>query len=262
MTWRRFREHKATGHNMENKGEIYLITCNINNKKYIGQAVCYINSKNKLRLHGTEGRWKKHLYEAYGTNNRCRALNTAIVKYGQHNFSVKTIFICEKSKLNYYEFKYSRLYNTLAPFGYNIRKCGGSKGNHSRETIDKLKIAKSGEKNHMYGKHHTEEAKSKISKANTGKKCSDDAKSKISKSNTGKKRSDDFKKNLSIKGGKGRRGKCINLPMYIYHIKTDKSEGYMIKNHPKLKLSKKSYTSKKYTMGEKLQMAIEYIKNL
>lgn len=226
---------------MENKGEIYLITCNINNKRYIGQAICFIKTKNYLRLHGTEGRWKKHIAEALSKdNNRCKALNSAIRKYGVHNFSIKTILICDIKQLNYYEFKYIRQYNTQCPYGYNIRCGGGSKGKQSEETIEKIRIAKSGINNHMYGKHHT----------NTSK-------AKISSSNTGKVRTVDHRKAMSAI--KGRKPEFQNLPMYIYYVKKDKFEGYVIKHHPKLTLTKKSFTSTKYSLDQKLQMAIKYI---
>lgn len=225
---------------MENKGEIYLINCNINNKKYIGQAVCLI----KERQHGAEGRWKKHVFEAIGNSrDRCPALNAAIRKYGEINFTVKTILICDISKLNYYEAKYIRQYQTICPLGYNIRHGGGSKGRHSHETIEKIRMAKSGVNNHMYGKHHSIESKEKISKANTGKE-----------------RSSTHRENMSKI--KGRKDEYSNLPMYIYHEKKGKFEGYVIKHHPKLTLTKKTFTSTKFSMEEKLQMAIKYIETL
>lgn len=69
--------------------------------------------------------------------------------------------------------------------GYNISS-GGEHGTHSAQTIQKLSLSRIGEKNpmygrrgrlsphygkqgHMYGKHMSESAKAKISKANTGK---------------------------------------------------------------------------------------------
>ena len=43
-----------------------------------------------------------------------------------------------------------------------------------------------GENNPMYGKHHNEEAKSKISKANKGRKCSEETRRKLSEANSKK----------------------------------------------------------------------------
>lgn len=53
-----------------------------------------------------------------------------------------------------------------------------------------------GEYNGMYGKTHSEEAKSKISEANTGNKFPDEAKIKLSKERTGVKRSIEHAKKI------------------------------------------------------------------
>jgi len=171
-----------------------------NNKRYYGQAVSYING----RAHGTEGRWKKHVAEALAGSDRCRALNNAIRKYGETNFAVKTVKICPVNQLDYYECKYIRQGNTMCPNGYNIRS-GGSRGRHHPDSIAKLKAAKSGEGNHMFGKHHTDEAKRKISIANTGKQRDEDYRKKMSES-------------------KGRKPEYSELPMYVYYVKSRSSE--------------------------------------
>ena len=63
-------------------GEIYKITCNITNKSYIGQAVSnYVSGQE----HGTEHRWKIHVWDSKREKPRCKALASAIVKYGEHN---------------------------------------------------------------------------------------------------------------------------------------------------------------------------------
>lgn len=54
----------------------------------------------------------------------------------------------------------------------------------------------SGEKNPMYGKHHTEEAREKIRQANLGKKLSQEHKNKISKSGKGRIVSEQTKKKM------------------------------------------------------------------
>lgn len=50
---------------------------------------------------------------------------------------------------------------------------------HTEETKKKISETQKGENNPMYGKHHNEEAKSKISKANKGRKCSEEHKKKL-----------------------------------------------------------------------------------
>ena len=128
-------------------GEIYKITCNITNKSYIGQAVSnYVSG----REHGTEHRWKIHVWDSKREKPRCKALASAIVKYGEHNFTVRTILICDESQLNYFEMKY----NTLAPNGYNLRQGGGSRGRMSEYSRNLISIAKSSKNHHMYGKKY------------------------------------------------------------------------------------------------------------
>lgn len=95
----------------------------------------------------------------------------------------------------------------------------------------------------MFGKHHSSESKNKISLGNSGKVRSSDMREAMSKI-------------------KGRKSEYAELPMYIYHSKRGKFEGYVIKHHPKLPVTKQSFTSTKYTMQEKLEMAIKYIKSL
>lgn len=220
-----------------------MLQCKITNKRYIGQAVCYIKSgHNTFRTHGSEGRWIKHIQEARSHNNRCSALNSAIRKYSHHNFILRTLLICDERQLDYFETKFIRQYNTLCPSGYNLR-AGGSRGRHSQTTKDKLVVAKSGENNHMYGKHHTVEAKAKISAGNSGKI-----------------RTDEYRLNMSRVKGRNESNK--NLPMYVYYVKRGKFEGYVVKHHPRMSLTKKSFTSTKYTMDEKLQQASDYVNAL
>ena len=71
-----------------NKGEIYKITNNINNKCYIGQVLCYYSNNKKS---GTKYRWKKHIYNAINNKNSCRVLENAIRKYGKDNFKIEKI---------------------------------------------------------------------------------------------------------------------------------------------------------------------------
>lgn len=94
----------------------------------------------------------------------------------------------------------------------------------------------------MYGKHHTEQAKLKISIGNTGKERNMDYRKKMSESKRSEKYSD--------------------LPMYVYYIKHKNNVGYRVKYHPNMKQTVKWFTSMKYTMQEKLQQAIEYITSL
>ena len=53
--------------------------------------------------------------------------------------------------------------------GYNISSYSGGTYKRSDETKSKISASLSGEKHYMYGKHHSEEHKKKISEAMTGK---------------------------------------------------------------------------------------------
>ena len=48
----------------------------------------------------------------------------AIKKYGKENFILEIIELCSREELNEKEAYYADLYNSYAPNGYNINKCG------------------------------------------------------------------------------------------------------------------------------------------
>lgn len=220
---------------MEHQGEIYILTNKYNNKRYVGQAVCYVLQKNgKYKKHGSEARWKSHIWCAIHYKDRCKVLCEAIRKYGAHSFELKTLRFCDISQLNYYEHKYSRIYNSYTPNGYNIRQ-SSSKGRHAQITKDIISQKKSGEGNYMFGKHHSKDAKQKISKSNTGKKRTDDHRKKISEA----------------------KMKHTGLPQYIYMYNSRMMSGYKVRKHPTL--PDRQFVSKNLTMEHKLQMAMDYV---
>jgi hypothetical protein len=88
-----------------------------------------------------------------------------------------------------------------------------SERNFSEETIEKMRQAKvgvfDGENNPMYGKHHTQETRNKISAKkqgrpahNKGKPMSEDAKQKLREKKIGKKYSDEVNKKKGLPGEK------------------------------------------------------------
>lgn len=130
---------------LNGKGEIYIITCTYNNKRYIGQARCYIKpAKGKPLKHGTEGRWKQHLNAAKKRPQKgSTALYNAMNKYGSNSFTIKTLHVCDEKHLNYFEAKYIRQYNTLTPHGYNL-KAGGSSARWTDDVKLKMSATKKG----------------------------------------------------------------------------------------------------------------------
>lgn len=147
---------------LRSKGEIYLIK---GPRSYIGQAVC----QKPRTLWGAEKRFALHVSSALSGSTACPALYNAIRKYGPSAFSVKVIMICERQQLNYYETKFIRQYNTVAPNGYNLEKGGGNLLTRHPETIERMKAASTGQRNPNFGMPRTAEVRAKISAANKGK---------------------------------------------------------------------------------------------
>lgn len=147
---------------LRNKGEIYLIK---GPKCYIGQAVCY---KGKA-VWGAEKRFAHHLSLALAGSNGCPALYNAIRKYGPESFSVKVIMLCDRPQLNYFETKFIRQYGCQAPKGYNLEKGGGNLLARHADTIERMRVASTGNRNPNFGIPRSAEVRAKISAANKGK---------------------------------------------------------------------------------------------
>lgn len=161
-----------------------------NGKVYIGQT--YKDSK---RLNNKSA-YKGQL--VYNAMNKYKTWDTEI------------LVECPEHLADWWETSMIKIHDSMnRDKGYN-RESGGNKNKHlseetkekigyfsrnrSIETINKLRaIDRSGSKNSMYGKHHSEETKKKISEAqsgikshNYGKKFTDEHRRKMSESNKGK----------------------------------------------------------------------------
>ena len=168
-------------------GYIYETTNNINGKKYIGKHKSLRFDNNYL-----------------GSGNNLRK---AINKYGKENFSVRILEEIDTNQedLDTKEVFWIELYNAVkSKEYYNI--------SYGKE-IECWNIDTKGSNNGFYNKHHSEEAKVKISKANKGKSKN---KGKISPMK-GKHHSEETKAKIS----KANKGKCYNKgkdnPMYGKH---------------------------------------------
>lgn len=201
---------------MNTKFYVYKFTNNINSKVYIGVTN---DIKRRVRTHKL----------CRGGNVR---FHNAIKKYGFENFiftileecnSQEEAFITEITYIEYYK-------SNIEEFGYNLTSGGeGATGyKHTEDARNKISISKIGINNPMFGvtspnkdKELSEEAKLKISQANTGKrhteehkqrisdlmsgpnnpmynkKHSKETKEKISKANKGRKHSEETKKKMS-----------------------------------------------------------------
>ena len=155
-------------------GYIYVRTNKVNGKKYVGQTV---------DLNGRQNNWKC-LSCCYGG----KAINNARKKYGIDAFDFEILKECEDDELNYWETYYIKELNTQRPYGYNMTE-GGDKAmyGYSPSEVTKKKISEAlkGEKNGMYGKHHSEESRRKMGEIKKGKHLSEEHKKKISKGHKG-----------------------------------------------------------------------------
>lgn len=230
--------------NLLGKSEIYMVISPCG-KRYIGQTKCFYNLKNKKVKKGLEERWKSHVYYAKKNiqGRGARYLMNSIQKYGEADFKVKTIFICDENKADYYETKYIRQYNTLIPNGMNIM-AGGKSCKLSEETKKKISVANKGKyegsKNPNYGKKTSEETKQKIREKLVGKKLAESVKQNMRN---------------AIRKMPPRR--VYDLPEYIYHVINKQYEGYEIRHHPVLRNRK--FVSMQLTMEEKLELAKIYL---
>jgi len=142
------------------EGYIYLTTCLVNGKKYVGQSI------NKRDI---------NTYLGSGT-----IFKEALKKYGKENF-VKTVLlnniVC-LDELNKLEREYISKYDCILPNGYNLDLGGTNKGQKSNATKDKIKKSRTGQ--------YTEKQRIANIESHKGLKLSDKTKAKISLSMKGK----------------------------------------------------------------------------
>jgi len=91
----------------------------------------------------------------------------------------------------------STLKSNKDDYGFNISNGGFSNGKHSEQTRKKLSKSLKGKPSHMKGKHLSQEAKDKISKANSGRIVSQDLREHLSCVMKGREKSEITRKRLS-----------------------------------------------------------------
>ena len=135
-----------------NKIGIYLITNNVNGKKYVGQ------SRNLIK------RWNQHKTESRKDMPRM-IVDKAIKKYGIDNFSFEILFECPLDMLDDWETDMIRLYDSMRPRGYNcIDKCRGV----SEKEIEKLS-KRMKEKNPMKNPDVVDKVRNKLKGVHTNR---------------------------------------------------------------------------------------------
>ena len=142
-------------------GYIYLTTCLINGKKYIGQS---INNRDI------------NTYLGSGVLFKC-----AIKKHGKSSFKKEILYsgISDINTLNKLELECIELHNTKVPNGYNLDNGGTGKGKMSKETKAKIINSKTGKK-------HTTKQIEANRKSHIGLILSNETKKKIGEANKGK----------------------------------------------------------------------------
>ena len=146
-------------------GVIYLITCRINGKPYVG--------KTKRSL---ETRIAEHKRNKSKGNS---PVEMAIDKYGWENFTVEILEVCPVEMLNEREKFWIAALNSKSPNGYNLTDGGDGQVGCTQETRAKMSAAKKGKPAHNKGKKgkpHSAETKAKMSAAHKGKSPSNKGK--------------------------------------------------------------------------------------
>ena len=156
---------------MTQYGLIYVITHTASGKQYVGQTH-YISSLD--RWYGCNGRWRAHLSDAGVVKlekgiqlpddfkgGTCRYLNFALRKYGSNAFCLEELLSTPTEYLTFYEDKFIRDFNTLAPNGYNLTT-GGRCGRLSAETRKLMSEVRIGVKHFHYGKPRDQVTKDRI----------------------------------------------------------------------------------------------------
>lgn len=210
---------------------IYKITNLINGKCYIGQTTKSL-----------EQRFKEHC----SNHSNCRAIKSALRKYGAENFKIETIVECSSiEELNEKEEYYIQFFNSLVPNGYNLTK-GGLNHEFTEETKRILSERGKGENNPFYGKKHSKETIEYLRKLSTGKKQSKETKLKMSLSRIGEKNhfygkkhnektkkilSETRKKYVGVKHPRAKPVLCIETGIIYPYIRKAQMETSISESH-------------------------------
>lgn len=173
---------------------IYKITNIKNNKAYIGQTY------NTFQIRYDTTNW-------WDSTRLSKLVKYAVKKYGSDNFKVEILFEqkeLNKNLLNDLEIHFIRLYNTMAPYGYNLA-FGGRNSPKTEETKRKISLAKKGSISPRKGVKLSLEQIEKTRVKLLGKKRSKEHLASIYKSiignkfNLGRKHTEEQKKQRSIR---------------------------------------------------------------
>lgn len=201
-------------------GWIYQIRNTENNKVYIGQT----------RQDNVALRWSEHIKSI--NSNQESHLIRAFRHHGLEKFEFSVITWALNNQLDAIEINEIIKRNSLSPNGYNIRE-GGSRGCHSKESIEKIR------KSHI-GKTHTDETKEKLRKINLGKTHTAETKEKVRKSLLGKpKTKEAIEKSAASRTGLVRSAQVCEKIGLSHQVAVEQwsLEGAYIQTYPSIKIA-------------------------
>lgn len=245
----------------ENKGKsgIYRWNNLVTGKSYVGSA---INLGNRLNVYYNFFTIEKLL------GRGSSAIYRAVLKYGHYNFSLDILEYCESKLLIVREQYYI---NLLKP-KYNILQTAGSRLGHKLSEYTKMKISikNKGDKNFMFGKHHLDETKKKISESlklyYKFNKITDDIRFKMNISKKGNKHpmfnnnhSDETKKKISesIKLY-NKFNETNSLRSRGIKIKVFDNSGNLIKEFPSMRMAAIHFKVSHSTISKVLSRNLPY----
>lgn len=110
------------------QGQIYCITNNLNNMKYVGQTTCYKTVNGQLIPRGYEHRFEKHMTAPFSTNketkNSCGKFYEAVRLHGREAFSITLLETCLCTEMNIREKYWIKQLKTRGKKGYNLTSGG------------------------------------------------------------------------------------------------------------------------------------------
>lgn len=131
--------------------------------RHIDSDRCYIGST----ATSFSRRWSEHRRDLNNQRHHCSRLQNAWNKYGADAFVFEVLLYCDPEDCVTFE---QMAIDSYEP-EYNIcLVAGNSLGyRHTKEAIEKIKANSIGENNHFFGKRHSKDTKSKISKSRQGR---------------------------------------------------------------------------------------------
>lgn len=226
-------------------GLVYKLTSKTSGKGYVGQTRNYgIRKNGNLVKIGVQGRWKQHIWSAHNyRKNDCVALNRAIRRYGEDDFTVETLCTCPIEELNTNEEYYIAEHDTYLK-GYNCTKGG-----------DSVKMSP----------EHQAEVNARIAAKARARWANDEYREKVSAeiSRVTRERMWDADVRANMLAALAPLRKAQNLPPNIYERKIKGVlVGYEAKIFKEGVAYRKWFSSKKKTVAENLALATDYINSL